>query len=505
MSDNTSLGETANNVLKRNTAGEDTSAMFLGLIEDTGSGGKTEMIPRISPSFDPTRKQRRYTRRERSRHRVIVTVLVGISIALLYAIQQLIWPVSPPPHSTWQEVWSWMGLIWVVAFIPGALELIGLYLWHPPLAPPGAIPQQVCWRIVSRGINRDALNATIRACRLEMGLTPLFPYIIEVVVDSNEHAEGLPGPASDLRYIVVPENYRTPLGTGAKARALNYALNHSPIGPRTWIVHLDEESWPTASGVTGIAAAIREEERDRPEDPRVGQGTITYHREWDNHPFFTLSDCIRSGSDKGRLYLSMKAGIPLFGLHGSFIVVRNDVEKFVGFDVGPIGDLTEDAWWGAQASAMGIRCRWVEGHIAEQCTQQVIDFLKQRRRWFTGARRTAMKAPVPLRWRAMLILSTLVWASAPFAWFYTLGHLIEGGGVSPWIRLLANFSLAVYIATTLIGLQLNMREHGITRLGQKIRWACIWLLCLPVFSALESLAVGYAIIRPEKGWHVVRK
>ena len=66
-------------------------------------------------------------------------------------------------------------------------------------------------------------------------------------------------------------------------------------------------------------------------------------------------------------------------------------------------------------------------------------------------------------------------------------------------------SLAVYIATTLIGLQLNMRDHGIRKFSQKVRWALTWMLCLIFFSGMESMAVAYAIIRPEKGWHVVRK
>ena len=467
---------------------------------------ETVEFPQIQPDFPVTsRRQKRQISRERQRHRVIVTLLVLTVLAFLYAIQQLLWPHSPAPHGLGQEAWSWLGVIWVVAFIPAVLEMAGLYLWQPPSTPPGAIPQQVCWRIVSRGINREALTASIKACRREMKATPLFPYVIEVVVDSNEHAEGLPPESNDLRYIVVPKDYETPGGTRAKARALHYALEASPIGPRTWIVHMDEESWPTHSGIVGITAAIREEEWDRPVSPRVGQGTITYHREWEKHPFFTLSDCIRSGSDKGRLYLSMRLGIPLFGLHGSFIVIRNDVEKSVGFDLGPMGSLTEDAWWGVIASSRGVRCRWVEGHVEEQCTQQVPDFLKQRRRWFTGLRRTSMLAPAPLRWRAVLIISMLAWASAPFAWAYTIGHLIDGGYISPWIRALANFSLAVYVATTLIGLRLNMRDHGIREFRLKVKWAATWLICLPIFSGLESAAVAYALIRPEKGWHVVRK
>ena len=73
------------------------------------------------------------------------------------------------------------------------------------------------------------------------------------------------------------------------------------------------------------------------------------------------------------------------------------------------------------------------------------------------------------------------------------------------VRALANLSLAVYVATTLIGLQLNMREHGMRSVAQKVRWALIWLVCLPVFSLMESIAVAFAIVRPAKDFHVVRK
>jgi hypothetical protein len=40
---------------------------------------------------------------------------------------------------------------------------------------------------------------------------------------------------------------------------------------------------------------------------------------------------------------------------------------------------------------------------------------------------------------------------------------------------------------------------------QKVRWALIWLVCLPVFSLMESAAVAFAIMRPAKDFHVVKK
>jgi beta-1,4-mannosyltransferase len=436
-------------------------------------------------------------------HRVATTVFIIAAVAGLYAIELTLWPRDTRSYNFLQTAWSWSSAIWVVAFIPAVFEVIGLYLWRAPAASPTAIRNQVCWRIVSRGINVEALYKTVIACRQEMARTPLFPYTIEVVLDTVPPGDDLPPPGGDLRYIVVPADYTTPNGSLAKARALNYALWHSSLPATAWIVHMDEESHPTASSITGIAAAICEEETSG--QLRVGQGTITYHRAWEAHPFFTLADCIRTGSDKGRLYLSMKLGIPFFGLHGSFIVLRNDVEKWAGFDLGPKGSLTEDAWWGVLASARGIRCRWVEGHVEEQCTHQASDFIKQRRRWFNGLARTALEAPAPFRWRAVLLMSMFAWASAPFAWAYTIFHIINGGYISPWVRALANFALAVYIATTLIGLLFNMKDHGISKYSQKIRWTLTWIVCMPVFSILEAIAVGFAILCPAETFQVVRK
>jgi egghead protein (zeste-white 4 protein) len=447
----------------------------------------------------------RAARRETRRHRIFITILMTLTVGALYALQQYLWPHNFAPADITQRFWSWAGLVWVIGAVPAVFELAGLYLWRAPDVSPVGIPQLVCWRIVSKGINTEALTHTILTTRAEMARTPLFRYVIEVVMDSNPDGSGLPRPGPDLNYLIVPAGYQTPGGTLAKARALNYALWHSPLGRFGWIVHNDEESCPTRAVIIGIANMIREEEAGRPDRPRIGQGMISYHRKWEQFPLMTLSDCIRTGSDMGRLYLSMLIGAPLFGLHGSFIVIRNDVERAVGFDIGPLGSLTEDAWWGTIAMDRGYRCRWVHGHMAEQCTQKPADFIKQRRRWFNGLSRTTLYAPARFRWRAVIGVALIAWASAPLAWAYTIGHLVHGGYINPEVRALANFSLAVYVVTTLAGLRFNMREHGITRLTQKARWGLTWLACLPAFSFMEAAAVMYGLARPAKTFHVVKK
>jgi egghead protein (zeste-white 4 protein) len=334
-----------------------------------------------------------------------------------------------------------------------------------------------------------------------MAKTPLFPYVIEVVTDTL--VVTLPQPDSDIRYIVVPKDYRTAKNSLYKARALQYAVETSPLPANAWIVHLDEETQLTRSGVKGICDMIREEEASG--ELRIGQGAILYHRAWERFPFLTLADNVRTGDDFARFHFQHKLGFTIFGLHGSYIVVRNDIEKSIGFDFGYQGSITEDAFWALLAMQRGYRCRWVEGYLEEQSTQSVGDFVRQRRRWFQGLAKVAIHAPVKLYWRLSIGINTVLWAMAPFALLYTVAHLFFGTATSPIVQFMANFSFASFGVLYLIGLKANLDEYGITGLLVRLRWTVAQVALLPVFSAMESLGVLAAIFRPVPGFHVVKK
>jgi beta-1,4-mannosyltransferase len=440
------------------------------------------------------------------RHRAFVLTALGAAVAALYVIQSALWPHAAIPRTALGEAWSWSALLWVTAMLPAAAELAGLLTHRYPrnlnLTRPADIP--VCFRIVSRGINTEVLRDTILAIGREMAATPLFPYTIEVVTDTGHlDREYMPAERPGLRYITVPRDYRTPRGTLFKARSLHYALGASGISDETWIVHCDEETQPTRSGIQGIARLISEETESG--QLRIGQGTILYHRNWSAHPFLTLADCIRTGSDLGRGWLSMSIGLPLFGLHGSWIVVRNDVERAAGFDVTPAGSLAEDSWWGLTEAQAGVRTRWVDGYMTEQCPESARDFMRQRRRWANGMTRAVLHAPAAARYKIVMGISIACWMLAPVAWIYTLTHFGVGGYVDPWVRLFANVSFATYIATTLVGLRVNMTEHGITSLPRRAGLTLLWLVMMPAFGLMESAAVGYAVIRPARTFEVVTK
>jgi egghead protein (zeste-white 4 protein) len=438
-------------------------------------------------------------------HRATVIAFTVSMIAISLASHSLS-PAAAPPRTLVENIVSWASLLWLGALLPGSLGLIGTLLYRFPTDLDEARPinRMICWRIVTAGKNIDVVLSTIRRCQGEMAKTPLAPYVIEVVIDECRNVALLPDEDADVRIIVVPREYVTPNNSRFKARALHYALLNSQISDTAWIVHLDEETQPTQSAIKGVCKFIYQEEASG--RLRIGQGALLYHREWERHPFLTLADTVRTGDDFARFYLQHRLGVTIFGLHGSFIVVRNDVQKATGgFDFGPQGDITEDAFWAVQAMQNGLRCAWVDGYLEEQSCLSIMDFLRQRRRWFHGLVKTVLYAPVRLRWRFGLGLNTMLWALAPFAMVYTVITLFHSVEIPLVVRVLASYSFATYALWYITGLIANMDEHGIKNPWKRARLVLLQILLIPLFCVLEGMGVAWGLASRAKGFEVVKK
>ena len=430
-------------------------------------------------------------------------------MTLLYTAQEAVFPEEGRTPVTWIE---WMFYVfvalWILPLLTSGLGLAGM-LWHKPrdTSDAGWVNVFVCWRVVSPGTNPEALFATVESIRVQMLRSPLFPYIIEVVTD-------LPVPLpemDDVSHLLVPEDYETPNKSLFEARALNYAIQNSPLPDDAWIVHLDEETHPTRSGVEGVAMMIREEEeggrhRKGSDRHRIGQGCILYNRDWKTHPFLTLADTMRTGDDMGRFYLQYRLGRTLFGMHGSYIVVRNSVAKAMGFDLGPRGSLTQDAFWALVQMSTGRRPRWCDGYMEKQSARSLADFIKQRRRWFVGLLLVARYAPVPLKYRLAVGSATLIWTLSPLGLVFTVSQVFMGIDVQAVTRALANTAYASFIILYFIGLGLNLDGHGVVNFFNRLRWYVLTALCLPLFALIEGAGVVYGILRPDMSVrHVVKK
>jgi egghead protein (zeste-white 4 protein) len=431
---------------------------------------------------------------------VYVAVLVG-----LYQLQDLLWTVDAVPSTGWEKAWSVLFLVWILPAPVVLFGMVGLLAFvndHRKdrrtvcLRPSD---HQVVFRIVSRGTNREALGKTVDSVFTTMADYPNCRFEVETVTDVDPELPARPG----LRCIVTPTDYQTPQRARFKARALHYAAYASPTTDGTWVVFLDEESHITRSAVEGIWAFVDEQTaRDADGDrPKIGQGCIVYHRDLDEQTFLTLADTIRTGDDLGRFYLQHRLGLTLFGLHGSYIVCRNDLVRRIGFDFGDQGSITEDAFFALVAMEQGERCGWVDGIIEEQSTRSIPDFIKQRRRWFVGLLKVVRYAPVRRWWRVPLGISVGLWA---ISW---MGQLITylNFFVDPAIRYIGNACFAYYVTQYVLGLRVNLDHYGETNVLRRLRLYVSLLVLLPVFSILEAAGVVYGLVKPETGFHVVKK
>lgn len=442
--------------------------------------------------------------------RLGVIAMMAIIFLTIRHAKAVVWPQGGHPANNlfdhvieWSAVtWSLM-LPWAIADVSGWL----LYRRHTRVTEETRATTRsttmrflVVFRIVTRGDQPETVIATTHSVLDAMGFRPSFPYRVEVV--SDVPIDGLPDHEA-VHAIVVPDDFETSNGATHKARALHYALSISQISDDAWILHLDEESHVTEELIVGIREAVTEEERTGKH--RIGQGLITYHRDLASNKVFSMADSIRVGDDLGRFHLQYRLHQILFGMHGSFLLVRSSVERQVGFDFPPEACTTEDTTFALLQMGAGNRFRWVEGTVIEQSPASFNDFIRQRRRWFTGMWWAARKTPVPVRYRRSLCFAMFLWTVGWTGFAYSLLHVFSGVAVPRGLAIVGDAIFAVFVTNYLLGLwvSLSMRE-GIRAL-RRIGYFVLQAVMIPIFTLLEASAVVYSLISPERRFHVVHK
>ena len=283
---------------------------------------------------------------------------------------------------------------------------IGLILYNPYESPP--IPYFslssapfICFRVVTKGDYPGFVKKNVDNNKTLLQKLGLENFTIEVVTDKNVFL-----PSSDkTREIVVPTWYQTKRGTMFKARALNYCLENdvNKLSSNDWIVHLDEETILTKPAMYGILDFIANDKGD------IGQGPISYANSthvpsWPT----TMADCIRLAFDYAvfRFQFSVLHR-PLFGFKGSYIVMRHRIEKSIGFDLGPKGSIAEDCFFALKAWERGYIFEFIQGEMKENSPFTVLDFIKQRRRWFVGQLYTVLSRDISFQYKLGIILSLI--------------------------------------------------------------------------------------------------
>lgn len=277
-------------------------------------------------------------------------------------------------------------------------------------------PPTLIFQVTAIGKNPRALAASVGSVLHWVRNTPRLTYrhLVWLVIEPDGYATA-PDVYESLRrqgvrLLVVPREYRTPLGTTGKARALQYACEVRRrldlSSPTVWVYHQDEETCVGQDTLQGIAAFVRQRERF------VGTGVILYPLDWSGSPSH-VQELTRSYDDFRVLDSMTSPGNPTSGFHGSHFLARADVEDTIGWDAegyAPAEDLLFEARVRRElGSVFGL----LKGFAYEKGAFTLKDQLKQRRRWMHGVMHAIRRSPeIPRRRRASLVYSALSWFSA---------------------------------------------------------------------------------------------
>ncbi len=445
---------------------------------------------------------------------------------------------SDPQISTkLEELLTWIKFVWLAPFGWVLVNLAGL-LQGPPKDLTIENNNLRYWNernailiiaYVSKGINRDTLSRSIQQTKQILDCQKV-NYIIEIVTDKHvdisvinrQQASKTKAP---IIHYVVPEDYRTKTNVKYKARALQYLLEQRTIRLNQltkrdtkdfWVLHLDEESVITHQVIYGIKKFIRKYNLYESKGA-IGQGEILYNSyKYGESILFTAADSIRTGDDLGRFRFQYKVlNKPIFGIHGSFILIPAIFEQKITWDSGARSNVTEDAYFALKAMEENIRFDWVDGFIKEQSPFTIIDFINQRSRWFCGLVFVATDVKLKFSTRFILALALISWFFSFFSALVTVISLLitfsTGVGYFPLWGVLATSLLSGFVGSIyMIGVYRNI-SNWVAPSYKKVLLilTTYFLFYIQILLILEFIAVAISMFRlvsnPPNEFYVVAK
>lgn len=214
---------------------------------------------------------------------------------------------------------------------------------------------------------------------------------VEVVTESSEQKHDLEqefGQAPiDVDVIVLPDEYETPKETKMKARGLHYmvelrrqGLNRKP--GRTFVVHYDEESVMEPEEFRKLIHYLATTGK------KLSEGPIFYPLEHSDTS--VICQAMEANRPIGCFECRevMEKGVPLH-LHGSNLVIEEDFENELGWDIGNLDGqpfIAEDYVFGVTAYLKGGPevFGWHGATMLEQPPFSFKSAFKQRYRWIVG-------------------------------------------------------------------------------------------------------------------------
>lgn len=326
---------------------------------------------------------------------------------------------------------------------------------------------------------------------------------------------------------LLPADYETPRGTRLKARALHFMVElHRREPEDCYVVHYDEESVLMPHDLARMAHQLML----RPVG--ISSGMISYGLDWDH------ANLVNKTMESNRPFgchecYSVMTRPPVVHLHGSNLVIRQDLENEIGWDIGTLDGaplIAEDLVFGLESylrfgpEVFG----WHHTEMVEQPPFTLKAAFKQRERWVFGAlqalahlrtRPAWLQLPRRTRWR---ILATIRGRVATYALGFPVSVLALGGNLATLVLVAAGrvdpvdlvsvgpglsvfgvvmaVGLVLWLSSTQLGLWHNHRYAGLSRL-RRLREHLLVLVTTPVAGVIDTAGPMVAVV---KWWVGVR-
>ncbi|KAI2609827.1 glycosyl transferase family group 2-domain-containing protein [Hypoxylon fragiforme] len=310
----------------------------------------------------------------------------------------------------------------------------------------------------------------------------------------------------------VPSSYK-PRKAKYKARALEWFRIDRKIQDDDWVLYLDEETMIDEYTVKTCVEFISKQD-----SVDLGTGVIHYngHNYW-GAVIPQIGDINRVTDDYGRCQFQANAVQKAsLGIHGAFLIASGKVQNAVTWETDCV---TEDYWFLLGAMKRGFRIGWVPAIARELSPATIHDFVRQRRRWYSGILTIG-------ELDGLFLLYSWLWCLlGPLYCFYCLvtersitavpwwlihsftSMCVSRQGMAPvplWFFRVIVFEMAQYTVYTTLSLFLQDWDAGIP-------WTSMiytQILC-NVLRPFVNLADGYAVLTtflsPEKEFFVIRK
>ncbi|KAI0869639.1 glycosyltransferase like family 2-domain-containing protein [Hypoxylon argillaceum] len=274
-----------------------------------------------------------------------------------------------------------------------------------------------------------------------------------------------------------------------KARSLEWFRVNLEIKDDDWVLHIDEETAIDEYLVrTCIDFITRQGDKD------VGTGVIHYNLPgYYNNALTAVGDMLRLQDDWFRVPgLANYRNYIALGVHGGFLLVRGIVENAVTWDT---DSLTEDYWFLLGAKDKGYRFGWVPAIAREMSPESIKDFIRQRRRWYTGMSRLGR------------LSGTLEALSCAWNLFWPLYILLDYADKTPrpmWFFYFLCLDAAVPQAIMMMTLLIQDIDAGLPLRGM-VYTQLVSLILAPMSVLVSGWAAFWGLFWPDKDWYVIRK